>query len=155
MTYQEMMVLLEPFASKMELVGSRITCNPPPMNTDQDILVFTHRRANYSVIKDILQKNGFTTAGAQEEYPGSGEEFLPYKNAAKDINFIITMNEEYFDKFMVATSVAKKLNLLKKEDRVMLFEAVIRGTRYIDVTVTQLPGEIDWFSINKKICGGQ
>ena len=27
-------------ARKWELVGSRVTCNPPPVDTDQDVLVY-------------------------------------------------------------------------------------------------------------------
>lgn len=41
-----------------------------------------------------------------------------------NINLIITYSKEFFDKFMAASDVCRKLNVLNKEDRVMVFEAV-------------------------------
>lgn len=41
-----------------------------------------------------------------------------------NINLIITYNRLFFDKFMAASDVCRKLNLLRKEDRIMVFEAV-------------------------------
>jgi len=45
----------------------------------------------------------------------------------KEVNLIVTEDPKFFDKFMAATSVAKRLNLLSKEDRIALFQAVLYG----------------------------
>ena len=42
------------------------------------------------------------------------------------INLLLTCSPDYFENFCKATSLAKRLNLLKKEDRVSLFEAITR-----------------------------
>lgn len=49
-----------------------------------------------------------------------------YIHQLPDLNIIVTCNEEYFEDFTRATFLAKALNLTKKEDRVILFEALTR-----------------------------
>jgi len=42
-----------------------------------------------------------------------------------NINLIVTEDYGFYNKFIAATSVAKRLNLLEKDDRVALFQAVL------------------------------
>lgn len=44
-----------------------------------------------------------------------------------DHNLIVTNKNWFFDRFMQATKVAKNMNLLKKEDRVTLFQYALYG----------------------------
>lgn len=46
-----------------------------------------------------------------------------------DVNLIVTQDNKFYDRFMAATSVAKRLNLLDKADRIALFQAVLYGNR--------------------------
>ncbi len=48
------------WADEVELVGSRITCDPAPIGTDQDILVLVTVKKHLSSIVDYLEDEGFT-----------------------------------------------------------------------------------------------
>lgn len=154
-TLQNLMDGIKLYSSEIELVGSRVTCNPPPMDTDQDILVLIKSRRLREAQAYLVEK-GFESGPDCSR--SNDSEFYSYKNETADINFILTTKREYFDRFMAATTVAKRFNLLNKDDRVALFEAVIRGTRCIDVefiTDAEEPKvEIDFFAINRAVCGG-
>src|ERR1700677_1421647 len=116
--------LLKPICLKVELVGSRITCNPPPTGTDQDYLILVKPRLLNPLMK-FLQVTEWEGGGSNPGVMNHEEDdtFESYRKG--DDNLIITTSETYFDKFMVATSVAKRFNLLKKEDRIILFDAVL------------------------------
>jgi hypothetical protein len=111
-------------------VGSRVTCNPPPMDTDEDYLVLVKDKR---LAIDGLKALGF-------EYSADPKKVAEYEEMNKsaqwsftsmwfgDVNYIITESEFFFERFLTATHVCKTLNLLRKEDRVMVFEAVRGGS---------------------------
>jgi hypothetical protein len=105
---------------KVAETGSRFICNPPPMDTDQDYIC---------LVKDLRETDVLVTEEKYERggsiWPECENNFFSYKR--DDTNLIITESEEFFNKFVAATSVAKHLNLLNKEDRVHLFQAVLYG----------------------------
>ncbi len=109
-------------------VGSRVTCNPPPTDTDEDFLVFTRdKAATIAALRSI----GF-------EYSADPEKNARYVRLNEtsdwrftslyfgDLNYIVTDSSFFFERFLTATHVCKMLNLLNKEDRIMVHEA-IRG----------------------------
>lgn len=103
---------------KYELVGSRITCNPPPTNTDQDILVLVKAIPFYQ-----LEQDGWIMgAGSNITYRNHDGDFKFLSFRKGDLNYIITTSDRFFDDFMTCTRLAKKFNLLLKEDRVLLFD---------------------------------
>lgn len=167
--------------------GSRVICNPPPVDTDDDYLFLVDTAAIKS-LEEKLVEEGFIQAGSMDpnneiEYQylwsknNSGEihedifhtdtgypigyktgtytllsitplpkkstqaknleEWPDYQNLGENhshlfhswkkdqLNFILTASLEYFENFYRATILAKKLNLLKKEDRITLFEAIV------------------------------
>ena len=107
----------------MEYVGSRITCNPPPKDTDEDVLLLTDDLN--TLIGDCIEV-GFTRDGdATASYP---TEFVSLRNGT--MNFIITDNEEFFKKFMLATHVCKSLNVLLKAHRICVFQAILYGKEF-------------------------
>lgn len=122
--------LLEGKCLKYELVGSRITCDPAPTDTDQDVLVLTTAELWAEHLGTGLAICGFEKGGSdcgnQSDYlaqvPLSFQSFT-----LGDLNLIITFDPEFYRRFMAATGVAKHLNLLDKGDRVMLFQAVLYG----------------------------
>lgn len=108
---------------KMEYVGSRVTCSPAPTDTDEDVLLLTDDLE--TLIGDCIEV-GFTRDGAVDRsYP---KEFVSLRNGT--MNFIVTDNEEFYKKFMLATHVCKSLNVMKKYDRLTVFQAILYGERY-------------------------
>lgn len=100
-------------------VGSRETCSPPPLDTDIDYLCLV-KRSIYSNLKDL----GFTQEGSPQFYTGNDRgAFSSWRKG--DVNLIITPDIRFYDLFLTATYLAKKHNLLKKEDRIQLFQAVL------------------------------
>jgi hypothetical protein len=115
----EILEQVRALATKLEPVGSRVTCNPPPTDTDEDWLV---------LVAQENQLKMFELMNAEPSKYGLISDFQSYR--VGNLNFIVTYNEIFFRKFMAATSVAKKLNLLDKQDRVDLFKAVIYGDQH-------------------------
>lgn len=103
-------------AERWEFVGSRVTCDPPPVGTDIDILCFGDED-----FEDAAVECNFEPSPAY----GDNIRFISYRNG--DYNLIVTSDEEFYDKFMVATVICARLNLQKKEDRIMVFRGVLYG----------------------------
>jgi len=93
--------------------GSSYICNPPVLDTDIDVmhLVYDMEEVNKELLKD-----GWTLCGQDEYALGVWAAYRKDK-----LNALVTTSKKYFDKFFNATQEAKKLNLLKKEDRINLF----------------------------------
>ena len=107
----------------VEPVGSRVTCDPAPEDTDEDFLCLVD-----DSVKDgeLLEKAGFTQDGSPEFYTGNDNGgFRSYRRG--DTNVITTQDMKFFGKFMTATHLAKRFNLLQKPDRIALFQAVLYG----------------------------
>lgn len=99
--------------------GSRVICDPPVMDTDEDYLILV-TDGNIEIIYDLLEQDEYIMGGSQFDE----SKFSSWKN--KDgINILLTHDKDYFDKFSKATSLAKALNLKEKSDRITLFEAVV------------------------------
>lgn len=108
---------------KMEYVGSRVTCNPPPTDTDEDVLLLTDDLT--MLIADCIEV-GFTRDGDHKaSYPTS---FVSLRNGT--MNFIVTDDEEFYKKFMLATHVCKFLNVQGKLNRICVFQAILYGKEY-------------------------
>lgn len=113
---------------EMEYVGSRVTCSPPPTDTDRDVLCLV---ASHSDFRELAFIFGFVLCGSHvldAALPlDSDDRFSSYLK--EEVNLIVTEDPVFFNKFMAATSVAKRLNLLDKNDRIALFQAVLYGNR--------------------------
>lgn len=106
-------------------VGSRVTCNPPPTDTDEDYLVY---------VKDLSAAvNGLTSMGFErsstleqiEKYEDMGAGILRFTSLwFGDLNYIVTDDWLFFERFLTATHVCKTLNLMRKEDRILVFNAI-------------------------------
>lgn len=110
-------------------VGSRVTCDPPPTDTDADYLVLVDC-LEYKAFEATLFTNGFVldgsmilATGCETGDPDTFQSFSRDKD-----NLIVTSNADFWEAFLAATSVAKRLNLLNKEDRIALFQAVLYST---------------------------
>lgn len=108
-------------------VGSRVTCDPAPTDTDEDHLVWVWPD-DLDATLEALEAAGYREAEAYATYAGNartdwGANFLSLRNG--EINILLTTSETFFRRFVAASSVAERLNLLDKEDRICLFQAVL------------------------------
>ena len=114
---------LRPLAIAIEPVGSRVTCSPPPDDTDEDwlLLVQSDPSTRFAAL-------GFGQDGSPEFYTGNDEGgFRSWRKG--DLNVVTTQDPEFFERFLLATHLAKRFNLLVKADRIALFQAVLYGVR--------------------------
>lgn len=107
-------------------VGSRVTCDPPVTDTDNDILCLV----DTSELKQFLlfaAAGGFELAGSvpASELDVSIERSKFVSLKRDDINLIVTADSEFAQRFMVATWIAKQLNLRVKADRIDLFQFIL------------------------------
>lgn len=106
-----------PFGTLWFATGSRVICDPPPTGTDYDVVVLEALEA------DPIDLTGWTrTTPECSEYP---PRFVSWRKG--EVNLIVTRDPDLYDKFVVATRLAKRFNLLKKEDRIALFRGVLYG----------------------------
>ena len=112
---------LEDVLTSAEPVGSRVTCDPAPTDTDEDWLVLVRE-----VPVERLQEAGFGQEGSPEFYTGNDAGgFRSWRRG--EINLITTQSEEFYRLFLTATYLAKRFNLLRKQDRIALFQAILYG----------------------------
>lgn len=110
-------------------VGSRVTCNPAPTDTDEDWLLLVNADT-FASMYDELAYFGVTQDGScpfneSADILEADDSFASFKIG--ELNLIFTTDPEFYDRFMLATAVAKRLNLLEKADRIALFQAVLYG----------------------------
>ena len=106
---------------KWQKVGSQVTCNPPPSGTDIDYLILLNARRPNA----ISSLGFFFEAGAHYE-PSEGQ-FNSWRKG--NVNLIVTDCPIFYEKFVSATNAAKKLNLLLKDERITLFQAILYGAK--------------------------
>jgi len=127
-----------PRIQKMCRTGSREICNPAPTDTDEDWLVLINPEdeehfmgwfeiGNRDDGAHIDDMNQWWELGGSHVV-GRESEFKSFRKG--EFNIIMTSDPLFYKYFEAATSVAKKLNLLNKDDRIMLFNAVMNGTKY-------------------------
>lgn len=103
--------------------GSSVICDPPVTDTDIDYVIYTNEEVK---LDTFLKCEGFTKSYAdEEEYDLEEEGFTCYRR--ENINLIIINERSWYRKWVLATKVARKLNLKVKADRVMLFRAILYG----------------------------
>lgn len=99
--------------------GSREICAPAPMDTDEDYIVYAPKD-----ISSVLTAFGYETRNRSDKYPDN--DFISFRN--KEINVILTFKEDFFERFVLATTVCKRLNLTEKRDRILVFQAILYGS---------------------------
>ncbi len=105
-----------------ELTGSRAICNPPPMDTDLDVIVLV--KDLFAFIDDS-QKTGWTKGGSKapdiEDTEFDDCHFVSITSGK--MNLIVTKRKTFYERFVAATERAKRLNLMHKPCRISLFRA--------------------------------
>lgn len=100
----------------VSLTGSSYICNPPVTDTDIDFVIYSQ---DWDKLHDWCEKNAFKTNF--EDY--GIEAFRSYKRGV--LNLIVTEDPIFYKRFVKATEIAKKLNLLDKQQRITLFDFVM------------------------------
>lgn len=103
--------------------GSRVICDPPPTDTDEDWVCF---QPQYDAAIAALEEDGFKSEGSPKFYTGNNRG--SFRSLRKgNVNLILTDQREFFDLFVSATELAKRFNLREKADRIALFQVVLYG----------------------------
>lgn len=101
--------------------GSQVTCNPPPGDaSDVDYLVYTSK--SLDKLLKYLEENSFEVEGSPE-YDIHNSQFASFRKGK--VNLIVTNSIDFCMNHRLATEVCKKLNLLEKSDRIMVFKAIL------------------------------
>lgn len=107
-------------------VGSRVTCNPAPTDTDRDWLVLV-KPEQWSAFAFAMVEAGWSQGGSdipdESLETAPDDRFLSYTLGVE--NVISTCSERFHRRFLAATSVAKLCNLQDKFHRITLFQAVL------------------------------
>ena len=120
---------LLPFVKSITPVGSRVTCDPPPLDTDRDWLVLIDA-ADENKLMEYLSTDQWQIGGSLPDDENNTPAELRFISFTKSVeNVIVTSSEEFHRRFIAATSVAKMLNVLKKEHRIALFQAVLYANK--------------------------
>lgn len=109
-------------------VGSRVTVDPPPLDTDQDVLCLVSK-ADSIDIENAMKIDGFVREGscpADMDINTCGDNTF-FSMRKGEMNYIITCSEDFYKRFSAATELAKLYNLKTKVERVQLFQAVLYG----------------------------
>lgn len=97
--------------------GSNYICNPPVTDTDIDFMYLVY---SLEECADWLEENEWLRSG-DASYAIKG--WVSYR---KDkYNLLLTEDQDHYTKFEAATELAKKRNLVKKEDRIALFNLIV------------------------------
>ena len=115
--------------------GSRVICDPSPMDTDDDYMLYVYPE-NVGVLEDGLIEAGFVLGGSFDPRRNRSDVFHSYKK--DQLNLIVTWDRQHFEDFTVATEIAKKLNLVYKQDRIDLFRLVQRRIRDVEEAKDQV-----------------
>jgi hypothetical protein len=125
--------LLMPISQNARLFvpcGSRVTCNPPPMDTDEDYLVLI-APTDWERNRIQMEQAGWRLGGA--DYAIDDPRFSFQSWTFDELNLIMTDSLEFYDKHQIATYICKTMNIMAKEYRVMVFQAVLYGQMYTPV----------------------
>lgn len=120
------LIQLQEMGCVVEPCGSRVTCNPPPTDTDRDYLVEVRRYADFEQAVEIIMENGFHPEGS-DHYRNSDFDFQSWR--LDEINLIVTYKHWFALRHRAATTVCKSLNLMDKADRIALFQKMLYGNR--------------------------
>jgi predicted nuclease of predicted toxin-antitoxin system len=119
---KDILGIFNPFVGNIldyKFVGSRETCNPPPTDTDLDILVLTDTP---DWLKVNLINCGFVSDLGYEKLDKRFESFR-----REEVNLIVTEDKDFFHRFCLAASLCKSLNVMDKQTRINIHNTIINA----------------------------
>lgn len=84
---------LQALCIRMEPVGSRITCNPKPMDTDEDFILLFDSSISFEKI-DFWIDDLYFESNQDDFYDKSAGEFMSYRK--NEVNLIVTQDRRFF-----------------------------------------------------------
>ena len=106
----------------IEPVGSLVTCYPPTIAKDIDWLCLCETKDVETKFWVKLFENGFDL---DSEHVYKDGQFTSLRHGAD--NYITTTDPSFFTRFLMARDLCKGLNLLEKDQRIMVHKALIKG----------------------------
>lgn len=110
----------------IEPCGSRVTCNPPPTDTDADYRVH-YRYEDHDRVVRIIQENAFEPEGGTH-YNDSTGDFHSWRLG--EINLLISANDQWIGRHRLATELCRMLNIMDKQTRIAVFQRVLYDAEY-------------------------
>lgn len=109
--------------------GSRVICNPPVLDTDEDFVLLVD---SYTNVQTKLEALGYVKSN-NAHYRDVDEPMIDtYRRPHDNVNLIVTDKMNDYTKWRVAHCLAKEFNLRDKVHRTMLFRAIRSGGMKID-----------------------
>jgi hypothetical protein len=111
--------------------GSRVTCCPAPTESDFDYLVVVPyvgslRQQRITMDLSVILAD-YSLDGGDHYQNLVANTFCSWRSRNGMINLIVTSNQEFAAKHKLATAVCKRLNLMDKKHRILLFQAILYG----------------------------
>lgn len=124
--------------SKWAFVGSRVTCDPAPTDTDRDVLVLCVEGEVGDLANKMYEAGGELCG---ESYSKDDDTIVPIRLGVD--NYLLTGDREYFYRFLAVTAFAKDMNFMDKAVRKQLFAAAMDsvGCEVIDVNSAPIDPE--------------
>lgn len=114
--------------SAIYICGSRVTCNPPPVGTDIDVLVSVANEEALRTINLALEQCGYYYDFGDGYEAGQSNVFFSYKHKTvqwPNFNFLLSTNSDRCARHNRATALCRHLNLLDKKDRIAVFRTIL------------------------------
>lgn len=101
--------------------GSSYICDPPVLNTDRDFVIYSKKADD---LVAFLYENEFTTTSTEGYH--SENNCSTFVSLRRDnLNLIVVDDYDFYLKWVIATELAKKLNLKEKQQRIDLFSYIL------------------------------
>lgn len=107
--------------------GSSVICDPPVTNTDIDFVIYY----NNHELPAWLYEKGFTCSSKDREEYELAESSSMLCLRKDNINLILVDDYIFYQRWVRATILAKQFNLIKKYDRISLFNAILYPDDFI------------------------
>jgi len=129
------LTLLQAMTQLWEPVGSRVTCSPIPETADHDVFCLLNEGEDMGKFVSEAEKASFTYGGSHVEDKEQVElSFVSLRRSSDQLNIIATRSKVFADRFLLATYVCKYLNVLVKEHRIVIFQAILYGKKWTPAT---------------------
>ena len=127
----ELFGTLDELGCRVDPCGSRITCAPIPEGSDWDFLVEVPGEAELSQAVSAISDAEFIWEGSEHYQKIAAEGFMSFRSV-ENINLIVTANSAFAIRHRAATILCTRLNVLNKQDRIAIFQAVLYGNVWGD-----------------------
>lgn len=114
------------YGAEVTPCGSRVTCDPPPTDTDADFLVFLPEYDMQRVSDVVLwleADRGYALDDNEHYQVLVQSSFASLKRG--EVNLLLTASRDWRDRHVRATALCRRLNLSDKSDRIALFQTIL------------------------------